>query len=269
MPGPYNSPESLAENARILALLATNNGRLPPALGELKASGVSINELVLRFMDEHVATTYVDADGKPTSEQAAFKQSVLPLVRLYGPTLVGDFDSAALARVQSSMISGTWMNDAERGRQIKRNQLIGRGRSTVNKAISRLHMMFRWGKIRKLASAELITDLDCLPFLKPGEGGAREYDPVEAVSLETFEGTLPYLPPTTADIIRILQLTGARCGEICSMRVADVDRTGQIWIYRPRKHKTKKRGVVYNPRGTYETPWSLNNLIGLGKGRIA
>lgn len=242
MPGTYGSPESLAENARILALLATNDGRLPPTARELKADGILIDELVLRFLNEKVAVDYVNSDGMPTSEQGCFKQSLLPLSRLYGSTLVSAFDSAALARVQAAMITGSWRNAEEREAMAKRHRPIGRGRTTVNKGISRIRMMFKWGKIRKLVSAELITDLECVPFLKPGEGGAREYDPVEPVAPEIVELTLPDLPPTVGDIIRVLQLTGARCGEILSMRMADLDRSGPIWFFRPRKHKTKKSG---------------------------
>src|SRR5262249_24277342 len=37
-------------------------------------------------------------------------------------------------------------------------------------------------------------------------------------------------------------LTGARGGEVCSMRIGDVDRTGAAWCYRPRTHKTMLHG---------------------------
>jgi len=37
-------------------------------------------------------------------------------------------------------------------------------------------------------------------------------------------------------------LTGARPGEICSMRIGDVDRTGDVWSYKPRTHKTAHKG---------------------------
>jgi integrase len=50
------------------------------------------------------------------------------------------------------------------------------------------------------------------------------------------------MPPVAADLVRVVLLTGARIGEICTMRNGDVDRSGSIWVYRPRSHKNQHRG---------------------------
>ncbi len=39
-----------------------------------------------------------------------------------------------------------------------------------------------------------------------------------------IEATLPHLQPVVADMVRLQRLTGARPGEICSIRPADVNR---------------------------------------------
>src|SRR5438094_622708 len=78
LPGDYGSDESKAEYARVVAQLAAGKGTLPT-----KAThDCTIAELVLKYM-EHASTYYVDPTTKaPTSEQAALKEAVRPLVRL-------------------------------------------------------------------------------------------------------------------------------------------------------------------------------------------
>ena len=52
------------------------------------------------------------------------------------------------------------------------------------------------------------------------------------------EATLPYLPDIVADMVRVQRLTGARPGEACSLRPADIDRTEAVWKWKPPHHKT-------------------------------
>src|SRR5581483_10560994 len=65
--GPYNSPESRAEHARILAELHANGGVYPlPAAGPTAAATVAdltVNELILAFW--RWAEGYYVKDGKP------------------------------------------------------------------------------------------------------------------------------------------------------------------------------------------------------------
>jgi integrase len=43
-------------------------------------------------------------------------------------------------------------------------------------------------------------------------------------------------------MIQLQRLTGARPGEVCSMRACDIDMSGKVWLYRPAQHKTRHRG---------------------------
>jgi integrase len=43
-------------------------------------------------------------------------------------------------------------------------------------------------------------------------------------------------------------LSGCRPGEVCRLKGAELDRTGPVWKFRPRRHKTawrNKRKVIY------------------------
>jgi integrase len=48
------------------------------------------------------------------------------------------------------------------------------------------------------------------------------------------------------------RLTGMRPGEVCQLRLGEVDRTGDVWVYRPTHHKTthhgKTRTIHLGPR---------------------
>jgi len=60
------------------------------------------------------------------------------------------------------------------------------------------------------------------------------------------------MPEIVADMVRLQRLTGARPGEVCVLRPRDLDRTGDVWIYRPEGHKTehhdRERLVAVGPR---------------------
>ena len=43
-------------------------------------------------------------------------------------------------------------------------------------------------------------------------------------------------------MIRLQLLTGMRLGEVCPVCLCDMDRTGEVWAYRPASHKTQHHG---------------------------
>ena len=44
-------------------------------------------------------------------------------------------------------------------------------------------------------------------------------------------------------MVRLELKTGMRPGELCDIRTCDIDRSGDIWMYRPPKHKTAHHGI--------------------------
>ena len=51
-----------------------------------------------------------------------------------------------------------------------------------------------------------------------------------------FSAVRECLPPYFVDIVCLLRLTGMRPSELCSMRVEDIDRSKDIWVYIPERH---------------------------------
>jgi integrase len=52
----------------------------------------------------------------------------------------------------------------------------------------------------------------------------------------------PFVSPQVWAIIQLQRLTGARAGELVILRPADVDTSGEVWLYTPTDHKTAHHG---------------------------
>lgn len=87
-----------------------------------------------------------------------------------------------------------------------------------------------------------------------GHTPAAKFGPLalKALQMRMVEATLPHLQPIVADMVRLQRLTGARPAEICILRPCDIDRTADVWAYRPARHKTEHHGqervVFIGPR---------------------
>ncbi|MBN1126005.1 MAG: tyrosine-type recombinase/integrase [Sedimentisphaerales bacterium] len=110
-------------------------------------------------------------------------------------------------------------------------------RSTINRRISMIKRMFKWGVSQEMVPAHIFQRLDALEGLKKGRSQAKEPRKVSPVSEETVEAVLPYMSETMKAMVRIHWLTGMRSTEVCIMRPCDIDRSDSVWIYRPVEHK--------------------------------
>jgi integrase len=84
------------------------------------------------------------------------------------------------------------------------------------------------------------------------------------VAEEVVATTLPHLPAAVAAMVKIQRLTGCRPAEVCAIRPADIDRSGAVWEYVPRSHKTaycgKGRMIFLGPKAqALLLPWLLRD----------
>ena len=91
--GAYNSPESRAEYARLVAELHSAPANTPP----LPRAGLTVNEVLLAFLD-HAERHYRRPDGTATREVGEFKQVIRAVRRLYGETSAAAFGPRAVSR---------------------------------------------------------------------------------------------------------------------------------------------------------------------------
>jgi integrase len=102
--------------------------------------------------------------------------------------------------------------------------------------------MFRWSVENELVPANVHHGLQAVQGLQRGRTTARETKPVEPITDQLVDATLPHLPQVVADMVRFQRLIGCRPGEVCMLRPCDVDTSGEVWIYVPESHKTEHHG---------------------------
>jgi integrase len=218
--GRHGSAESRAEYARVLAEWEAA-GRRPPRTAR-STHDLSVNELILAFW-RHAEQHYRDPDGAPTTELGEYRRSFRPLRELYGHTPAANFGPLALKAIRESLTGSCC-------------------RGVVNQRVGRLKRLFKWAVEQELVPPSVYHDLQAVRGLTKGRSAARETEPVGPVSPAVVAATLPFLNRHVAAMVRVQLLTGARPGEVAVMRGADIDMTGKVWLYRPRRHKTRHHG---------------------------
>ena len=119
--------------------------------------------------------------------------------------------------------------------------------------------MFRWAASQEMIPASVYQSLDTVEALKRGRTTAREGKKVAPVPQERVDAVRPFVSRQVAAVIDLQLLTGARPGELLSMRPADIERYQSeddeppVWLFRPREHKNQframERTIVLGPRG--------------------
>jgi integrase len=227
--GRYNSPESRAEYERVLAELRL--GR--PADLTSSPSAPTVAEVILGFVRWAIGH-HRSPDGKPTTELDEIKRSLAPVRRLYGHTTAAAFGPKALAAVREQMVAADWC------------------RTLVNRRVDRVKRMFKWATAEELVPVSVYQALRTLTGLQKGRTTAREAEPVGPVDPAHVAAVLPFLNRHTRAMVELQRLTGMRPGEVCRLQLCEVDRSGDVWVYRPVKHKNahrgKRRAIPFGPR---------------------
>ncbi len=226
--GKYGSESSKQEYRRLIAEYLQHG-----AVSTTSRADVTVAEVMAAYL--RFAKGYYRKAGKLTREYGLIVECCGHVKGLYSRTRAMDFGPLALKAVRQAMV------DADHSRK------------HINKNIERVRRMFKWAAAEELISATIPQSLAMVAGLRQGRTQAREMAPVAPVDDSTVEATLHYLPPVVADMVRLQRLTGARPAEVCMLRPCDVDRSGEIWLYRPESHKTehhgKSRVILIGPKG--------------------
>jgi integrase len=249
LPGDFGSEQSKQEYERLLCQLRANGGHMSVHVAK---KDITIAELVLKFM-EYANTYYVDPITKvATNEVIACRAALRPLCRLYADTPAVEFGPLALHSLRDAMISGVWLTEQEVIQRRRNRRPIGLARTTCNRNVGRIKFLFKWASSVELIPASIYHALATVTGMRRGRTVARETKTITPISTAAIDDTLPYLPPVVRDMGKLLLLTGMRCGEICIMRACDLDMSGDVWIYRPERHKGlwrgKERAIAIGPR---------------------
>ncbi|MBM4010967.1 MAG: site-specific integrase [Planctomycetes bacterium] len=213
--GKFGSPESRREYDRVVGeWLAAGRPEVVGAPHRL-----TVAELLVRYM-RFAAGYYLP----PSREIEGITLALRPLKEKYGHTLAADFGPLALRAVRDGWVRA------------------GLARKHINARVGKIRRLFKFAVAHELVPPGVLDGLRAVEPLTFGHTTAVESAPRDAVPERVFTATLSHVSPTVRAMLELLWWTGARPNEICSMRTADVDRTGETWVYRPRSHKNVHRG---------------------------
>lgn len=216
--GVYGSNESRETYGRMIAEWTANGGRQP-----VDQNLITIVELLAEFW-KYAEGYYVNPNVDATSELSCFKHAIKPLKTLYAKTPAKDFGPIALKATRQQMIDNGW------------------SRKYINRQVFRIKRIFKWASSEELIPASVFHRLETVESLKLGRTEAPDHDRILPVESSVVDTTLPFLTSTVRAMVDVHRLTGMRPGELCRMRMADLNMSGSIWVYSPEFHKTQYRG---------------------------
>lgn len=182
----------------------------------------TIDALIVAYL-EWAEKNYTRPEGVG-SEYDCMKYALGPLSMLFGEMLASEFGPRHFTQLRSHFASK------------------GHVRTSVNRSIGRVKRFWRWCCERELAPAELYHKLLCVSGLYPGQENVTESTKRGPADLADAKKLLPFVSTPIAAMIRVQYLCGMRPGETCIMRLCDIDHSGDVWLYRPQRHKTAWRG---------------------------
>ena len=217
--GPWQSQVSRDEYDRLIGEWLANGRHMPAVNQPLE---LTVTELIASYWS--FAEDYYQKNGQSTGEVDCLRAALRPLRRLYGHRSVRDFGPLALENVRQHFIA------------------VGNCRNYVNANVRRIKRMFRWGVSREIVPPNVYQAIAALAGLRAGRSEAKESQAVMPVSRADLNATLQNLPDVVAAMVQFQFLTGCRPGEARLIRPCDIDRSGDVWIYRPGSHKTEHHG---------------------------
>lgn len=230
--GPSGSEESRQAYLRFCAELSASGGRLPSRQTVADPTILTVAEAVCRWLT-HASEFYAGRSREHEQHVVASR----PLLAIWGTMPVTAFDAAALEHLQLQMASGSWMSEAQKEAARKRGDPIGWCRNVINRNCVRIKTAWRWMERKKLVPPGSWGTLQTVPGLRKNDPRVRHSPRRRACSREDLDRVLKLLHEPVRSMLLLGWLTGARPGEIRPMRAGDIDRSSEVWLYIPGRHK--------------------------------
>jgi integrase len=228
--GPWKSREAKAEYDRIIGEWLAN-GRCVRRTGQ-SCPDLTMTELIARYW--RFAREHYQRDGKPTAEIGKIRDALKPVERLYGETPAAEFGPIAFKTVRAEFMKADLC------------------RTTIGYHLGKIRRFIKWAVENELLPGDAYHRLQAVAPLRAGRDGIREPRKITPVADEHVDLVLPHVPAPVRAMMELQRFTGMRPGEVVSMTMGQIDRGGELWIYRPNRHKTagmgKDREILLGPR---------------------
>lgn len=220
--GKYGSPESRQKYGELIAEMASGVEVDPLESGDEDAP-LTVNELILGYI--RFAEGYYVKNGRQTDEVGCIKSALKPLRELYGYSAAEDLGPKRLKVVRQMMVDS--------GKKCRR---------FINQSIGRIRRCFRWAVENELIDASVVQALEAVAPLKAGRCDAKDHPPRHPVPRESIDAVKAVVKQRTSDIMELMELCGARPGEVVKLTQRMIDQTGDVWSATLDDHKTVHRG---------------------------
>ena len=241
--GPHDSPESIARYAVLIGIYQANGLALPddfdPASLDVQAA------ILLGQLSPQVACT-------DQSKQPKLVRHITAAYRAHIAVKFAESPSE-IARL-TSICDDIDKNDgdvpaAEYGPlrlQAQRQRWIDSGKARVycNRLTNSIKRIWKYAVSQELIESSCWERLRSVESLRIGQTTAHEKDPIGPANIDHVRKTAAHLSPIVKAMMRVQIATGMRPSEVCRMRPCEIDRTGEVWVYRPKKHKTARKGKI-------------------------
>ena len=217
--GKYGTEESRRKYEQVIGEYLSNGRQIPGTVQT--GSSLTVGQLYASYLQH--CREYYQRDGEPTGEYTSHVS-----LRTKIETVL-DMPANGVTPATIDGLRQKWIK-------------AGNSRKFINQTVGRIVRMFKWGVSRSLVDVAAWQRLTALAGLRSGRSKARETAPVEPADDATFDAACDCMPDETAAMARIQRLTGARPGELWILRPCDIDRSGEVWTYRPKSHKTQHHG---------------------------
>jgi integrase len=209
--GRYGSEESQARFRQLAAEFAASL-QAAPAPNDDTTTIVELLAGYFQFAEVYYASN---------PNRVAYTKRLIRIVReLYADVPVNDFGPKKLKAVRQVFIEQGWV------------------RKKVNEATRDVIAMFSWGVEQELVPGSVVHALREVRGLRKGRSEAPESKRIRPVPQADVNATCEHLPPVLGDMVTVQELTGCRPAEVCTMTPGEIDRSGEVWLYRPEHHKT-------------------------------
>jgi len=216
--GKHGSAASKLEYRRLIAEYLQRDGVSP----QNAQDEITVSEVMAAYIAH--AKRYYRKHGKPTREFGMVLEVCRAIKPLYGKALAIDFGPLAMKTVRQTFVDN------------------GIARRHINKQVDRIKRMFKWAAAEELIPSDVPQALSMVAGLRRGRTEAHDNPPILPIEGEFIDATLEHLSSIVADMVSFQRATGCRPEECCSLRPCDVDRSGDVWVYKPSTHKTEHHG---------------------------
>jgi integrase len=247
--GPYGSLEARKNYALLLAQVTSSPSATPtspeptppspatPLAKPALEAQRTVADLAVLWLEQR-APQYSNRGG----EVAQFRRMFAALLAVHGETLAREFGSDELEEVQLAMASGSWLTAEQRADRAKHKTPTDWCARVVNRHITRLRTFWRWCERKKLAPAGSWAALRTVEPLAGNDPRVRHTSRRKPCTFADLLQVVRHAPRVVKAMLLLQWWCGMRPGEVRRMRACEIDRTSDVWIYRPSQHKNDWRG---------------------------